>query len=435
MARAHGLHAAILAEDLEQATALAEEMSLEEVNSSVVDPDTGEHETAIHLASYSGLLPFVRLLVEHHADWYRAASDGTTAVDVAGSPAVKAFLLRLCKPAQSSPQAVTTVTLQQQPSTAPRSEWLRIERSEALGEYFVAAGAIVAGAAVWQESPCLLAATGGADLARLALPASVDPNLDNTGLHAAAIHRFCELPAAQSSLLLQSLLHRFSETAHPLAVQCRKVAQLCAQGCQWAEGRAVELLEAYAAAFALNAYVLPGTSGRAVFLWGSKFNHSCVPNVRVNIDGSGTATWVALRDVSVGEHLVVSYLGHRTVWPTNLRREHLYITKAFVCQCPRCTAPHSVPDPSGEADDILAELLALRRLPTNRRFSVGIAAFITRACTRLPPDHWIVTDAKLLLVDAYCNEEAALPHHLRESVAEWLETAGICQELFNAPVL
>jgi SET and MYND domain-containing protein len=89
----------------------------------------------------------------------------------------------------------------------------------------------------------------------------------------------------------------------------------------------------YAAAAAL---MQPGSSsGSALYLLASLFNHSCEPSVNVNFPGNdATAVFTAARRISAGEQLFISYTD--TEQEVDVRQEYLAFAYGFKCQCTRC---------------------------------------------------------------------------------------------------
>jgi len=70
----------------------------------------------------------------------------------------------------------------------------------------------------------------------------------------------------------------------------------------------------------------------------SRANHSCRPNSGNCVKDSGALQMVALRNLSAGEEVTISYLPHADLLrPGRWRREKLSMTWDFQCGCPRCT--------------------------------------------------------------------------------------------------
>ncbi|GIL48648.1 hypothetical protein Vafri_5121 [Volvox africanus] len=83
------------------------------------------------------------------------------------------------------------------------------------------------------------------------------------------------------------------------------------------------------------------SSGSAVYLLASLFNHSCEPTLELSFPGlDGTAAFTAARDIAPGEELCVSYLDIGL--PVHVRRQHLEWSYGFVCGCPRCREEEEV---------------------------------------------------------------------------------------------
>ncbi len=86
----------------------------------------------------------------------------------------------------------------------------------------------------------------------------------------------------------------------------------------------------------------PFSNVSAFFPLGALFNHSCAPNVLYNecswVEGEAapTITFVAGRDIGVGEELLHSYIDSGS--PVGERRKKLLLTYRFACVCDRCVA-------------------------------------------------------------------------------------------------
>ncbi|KXS14656.1 hypothetical protein M427DRAFT_135584 [Gonapodya prolifera JEL478] len=79
--------------------------------------------------------------------------------------------------------------------------------------------------------------------------------------------------------------------------------------------------------------------GRAVYPWGSLFNHSCKPTCEPEQKGS-ILTFVSLRNLELGDPLTISYIPQHL--PLAARREKLRADYYFQCQCERCTEEEQV---------------------------------------------------------------------------------------------
>lgn len=75
--------------------------------------------------------------------------------------------------------------------------------------------------------------------------------------------------------------------------------------------------------------------GSAVYHVGSMFNHSCAPNVHATWpSGTSSASFRALRDIHLGEELVISYID--TDMSYERRQASLLLNYGFRCECPKC---------------------------------------------------------------------------------------------------
>lgn len=72
----------------------------------------------------------------------------------------------------------------------------------------------------------------------------------------------------------------------------------------------------------------------------SRMEHSCVPNLSYSSKlDAGAGRLTAIRPISSGDHLSLSYIDNPWVLPTALRRAQLYDGFAFFCRCSRCAGP------------------------------------------------------------------------------------------------
>lgn len=77
------------------------------------------------------------------------------------------------------------------------------------------------------------------------------------------------------------------------------------------------------------------TSGSALYLLASLFNHSCEPSVNVTFPrNDGTAVFSAARPIAKGEQLTISYLD--VDQRVDVRQSYLSFAYGFRCQCEKC---------------------------------------------------------------------------------------------------
>ena len=101
----------------------------------------------------------------------------------------------------------------------------------------------------------------------------------------------------------------------------------------------VTVIHQLLAIYMTNAHQYQQTNS-AITLFGSKFSHSCHPNVGYSSTSpDGFMEYHLLRPIQAGEQVTFSYLADLYETPTNERRHLLQNTKSFICQCPRCLAP------------------------------------------------------------------------------------------------
>ena len=128
------------------------------------------------------------------------------------------------------------------------------------------------------------------------------------------------------------LYHPDVNTQHPLASIAGRVADLCVRRLK--ECRASQPRELQRAILAIEMNVVAG--GRC-FAKLCRVNHSCAPNI-VFMAMTNQWRFKALRDIKAGEELLHSYLGKELLLPSYVRRQHLWRSKCFMCDCERCTA-------------------------------------------------------------------------------------------------
>lgn len=73
-----------------------------------------------------------------------------------------------------------------------------------------------------------------------------------------------------------------------------------------------------------------------VFYTACMMEHTCQPNCYFQFDYNNgfKISVLAGRDIKEGEHLQIMY--SNMLWGTQMRHEHLQITKHFQCKCKRC---------------------------------------------------------------------------------------------------
>jgi hypothetical protein len=78
----------------------------------------------------------------------------------------------------------------------------------------------------------------------------------------------------------------------------------------------------------------------ALFLFGSKVEHSCCPNVAYSSKTSdGLMEYKVIHPIKAGENVSFSYILDVFTSPTHERRQKLLLQKDFVCMCDRCKGP------------------------------------------------------------------------------------------------
>ena len=128
------------------------------------------------------------------------------------------------------------------------------------------------------------------------------------------------------------LYHPDVNTQHPLVSIAGRVADICVRRLK--ECRVSQPRELQRAILAIEMNVFAG--GRC-FAKLCRVNHSCAPNI-VFMAMTNQWRFKALRDIKAGEELLHSYLGKELLLPSYVRRQHLWRSKCFMCDCERCTA-------------------------------------------------------------------------------------------------
>jgi hypothetical protein len=90
--------------------------------------------------------------------------------------------------------------------------------------------------------------------------------------------------------------------------------------------------------FVTNAFPTDSDRG-GIFLEVSRFNHSCLPNVRTSWDPDTNRMRVyALRDIAYGDEIFVSYIGSKILYGSSRaeRQTRLMSRYMFTCACTAC---------------------------------------------------------------------------------------------------
>lgn len=85
--------------------------------------------------------------------------------------------------------------------------------------------------------------------------------------------------------------------------------------------------------------LLNGMELSSLFTTACMMEHSCLPNCYFSFDhyNGFKISVTAGRDIKKGEHLQIMY--SNMLWGTQMRQEHLALTKHFLCRCERCRDP------------------------------------------------------------------------------------------------
>lgn len=93
--------------------------------------------------------------------------------------------------------------------------------------------------------------------------------------------------------------------------------------------------------------------GSGLYVMQSKINHSCLPNAEITFPKSNhTLEVVALRDISAGEEICISYLEEcQLLSSRHSRQKYLQENYIFLCGCEKCTSQINDPDVSSESEE------------------------------------------------------------------------------------
>jgi hypothetical protein len=83
-----------------------------------------------------------------------------------------------------------------------------------------------------------------------------------------------------------------------------------------------------------------GPTTSALFVYGSKVAHSCLPNTAYSSKTTdGCLEYMLIRPLKEGDSVTFSYLEKLFETPTHMRRAKLMASKSFLCKCERCIGP------------------------------------------------------------------------------------------------
>lgn len=132
------------------------------------------------------------------------------------------------------------------------------------------------------------------------------------------------------------------DESHPRVLAVRSFAASCTGFKMKASDILKAILAFECTAFEMQHSLATATTSRsrAVFPMMSKFNHSCSPNAAwyVSSPELGGSFVYAVRDISEGEEISISYLGWKALGSAVSRKKFLYDTHMFTCTCELCCA-------------------------------------------------------------------------------------------------
>lgn len=97
--------------------------------------------------------------------------------------------------------------------------------------------------------------------------------------------------------------------------------------------------------------------GVALFQLQSACNHSCVPNAEPTyLHNNSRLSLVALRDISAGEEICISYLDDCALERSrHSRQKELKENYLFICICEKCVKEIEDPDETSEEEEEMSE--------------------------------------------------------------------------------
>eukprot|EP01059_Diplonema_ambulator_P012450 TRINITY_DN2277_c0_g1_i1.p1 TRINITY_DN2277_c0_g1~~TRINITY_DN2277_c0_g1_i1.p1 ORF type:complete len:513 (+),score=164.52 TRINITY_DN2277_c0_g1_i1:459-1997(+) len=126
-----------------------------------------------------------------------------------------------------------------------------------------------------------------------------------------------------------------------------------------------------------------GKIGSALFLAGSRINHSCVPNaVQVFCHQTGSIRITALRTIKEGDEVTITYC------PLHLNKRSRHEKLRFTCACERCSAEEEMPESEDRSEimkryEAIAEMSDDQSDPNIRDKAAALAAQLQEDAVRV----------------------------------------------------
>lgn len=202
--------------------------------------------------------------------------------------------------------------------------------SNALGYHLIATRKIREGEIVLDELPLISGE-------------SADHGNNDPGWAKSCLREFCSAPRTTQMVVLSMFAGESGTLEYDeVYADAQREVALCAK-LPWrvaASRLSDTALTRVCLIFQLNGYCFRGNR-IALFEAGCTMAHSCDSNVRYSSQThSGLGSFVARRDVALGECLTTNYLGdYSGFMSTPARRQALLSSKCFSCRCSRCTDP------------------------------------------------------------------------------------------------
>lgn len=195
-----------------------------------------------------------------------------------------------------------------------------IQRTSEKGAFLGATSDILPGCAIFKDSPVLYFSD------EFFKPFEAHPEL-GVLLAGFAAYKLME-PGEQSRFM-----GLFGPTTGPKADLLRIAAR---RTLKKSSGEEVELFVRVASIVRLNIFAIDG--GYAVYDLLTRMSHSCIPNCKVNFEGTVSVCRVIL-PIKAGEELTIEYVSDHRLKPTYARRFNYALKKEFTCTCARCAGP------------------------------------------------------------------------------------------------
>jgi len=203
-----------------------------------------------------------------------------------------------------------------------------IDSGEELGRVVIAKQAFSAGDVVLSESPALVFSIDISDMSELLIKFLDAPKETQEMIldlyHGNDDSELLDAQRGYFDVQIQALDHRDkSLLTADIAFKLLKICMYNSHGYSPNVGAGVQSSDSL------------GAPASAIYLLASKVEHSCAPNVEMNLNENGMLQYKTFTNLKQGDRILYSY-GPGYSKPRRRRQESLYETRQFMCQCKRC---------------------------------------------------------------------------------------------------